>query len=342
MTQPSDLKLPSGKTPSKVVADLLAAAATFYLPDGAVDYEATEIHVLEHKKYLLGETHGDGTFATRTAKWPNVQTMKEGIKGMQPECAEEGNAVNAVKQDVPGLDQGPGLPLEDSHAYTLTQMLVQQQTMNNFDNLMADTSGQGLVQDGLQEVAVMIDKYADVGKEWCQQLGRRPDDGTRGAHFLGVGLDHMLSDTFRNVIVPVVQKTIPTSLITKSQRAQIQAMLRDAINHLLALIDTRPVGGGLMGSFQSKQGPDPIPNRSDITALAKPGSGLNLPKETKAAVEAGQPVREAAMIKNIKAAPAPLFVEIGDNHVDRVTAGVGADAVAVKKGVDFDAMTRKR
>lgn len=335
--QAADLGLPSGKAPSAPVNQLLASPATFY-PEVAADFEAPQIHVLEHKKYILGENHGDGTFAARTARWPGVQTMKEGIKGMSADSAPEGKALDAAGQDQAGKDQGKGLPLEDSHAYTMTRMLFQQQMMNKFDDLMLIGSGESLVQDGLAEVAVMIGQYADVGLAWCKQLGERPADGTRGAHFMGVGFDPMTSELFKKVIAPVAQKKKATRSLTKAERAQIQTMLQDSIGHLLALIDTRPMGGGFMGMFQSKQGADPISNRADINHLATPG---NTAPHMADAIAAGHPVREAAMISNIKAAPAPLFVQIGDNHVDRVAAGVGAEAVKVKVGVDFDALTRK-
>ena len=336
MSQASELGLAAGKTASAVVNTLLAAPATYYAP-AAPDFEAPAMHVLEHKKYILGENHGDGTFATRTAKWPTVQTMKEAIKGMKAEGPAEASAIGGTTQDVRGTDKGHGLPLEDSHAYTMTRMVLQQQMLNNFDNLMLVPDGRNLVQDGLAEVAVMISNYADVGLAWCQQNGGRPADGTRGAHFMGVGFDNMVSDVFKQVIIPVAQKKAAPTTITKAHRIEIQKMLQTSVTHLMALIDTRPLGGGFMGMGKSKQGPDPIPNRADVTALATPGAGSDMPK----AIESGHPAREAAMIENIKAAPAPLFVQIGDNHVDRVTAGVGAEAVAVKVGTDFDAMTRK-
>ena len=59
------------------------------------------------------------------------------------------------------------------------------------------------------------------------------------------------------------------------------------------------------------------------------------------ALDAGNLLREQAMIANIRSAPGPLLVQIGSAHVDRVASGVGGDAVVVNKGDDFDALTRK-
>ena len=332
----SALPLPSGAKPSPVVARLLGLPEEYVLPDGAPDFQAPTVNVLERKKYILGEKHGDGTFDTRTAPWPHVQKMKEGIKGMKPEGPEERNAIQAAGTDVRGTDKGQGLPLEDTHAYTMTRMLLQQQMLNRFDGLMTVQDGRDMVQDGLAEVSVMIGNYADVGLKWCQGLGERPEDGTRGAHFLGVGFDHMVKPIFK-VMAEVAQKKRAVTALKKPEVAEIQGIMQEAVGHLLALIDTRPMGGGFMGMFQTKQGQDPIPNRDQIDRLATPGGQGEMPE----AIEAGHPVREAAMIQNIKAAPAPLFVQIGDNHVDRVTAGVGPEAVPVKVGADFDRITQK-
>lgn len=77
-------------------------------------------------------------------------------------------------------------------------------------------------------------------------------------------------------------------------------------------------------------------SRTDLVARARgaaplgPGTGLALT----------HPAREAAMIRNVNAARAPLLVKIGNEHVERVTAGVHG-GVAVPIGKDFDQMTRQ-
>jgi hypothetical protein len=45
------------------------------------------------------------------------------------------------------------------------------------------------------------------------------------------------------------------------------------------------------------------------------------------------------MAKKIRAAPAPLFVRVGNAHVNRLDVAVGEDAVPVGKGDDFEIMT---
>lgn len=77
-------------------------------------------------------------------------------------------------------------------------------------------------------------------------------------------------------------------------------------------------------------------SRTDLAARAK-GTVPLAPTE---GITLTNPAREAAMIRNINAARAPLLVKIGNEHVARVTAGVHG-GVAVPLGKDFDQMTRQ-
>jgi len=110
----------------------------------------------------------------------------------------------------------------------------------------------------------------------------------------------------------------------------------------MELVDTRPMGGGVLGFFKSKQGPDPIANRASLTKLGKASPGAYDVAGFRTSIEEGNKLREVEMVRKIKGESGPLLVQLGDHHVDSVAAGVGPEAVPVERGADFDAAVTKR
>jgi hypothetical protein len=53
------------------------------------------------------------------------------------------------------------------------------------------------------------------------------------------------------------------------------------------------------------------------------------------AIDEGSAIREPKMVASIKAAPAPLLVKMGENHVTPVRDALGDDAVAVHDKDNF-------
>jgi|GEM_PF-6088625 len=64
------------------------------------------------------------------------------------------------------------------------------------------------------------------------------------------------------------------------------------------------------------------------------------PLETGEALGLTTTDREAAMIRNVNAARAPVLVKIGNDHIGRVSEGV-PHSIPVSKDADFDALTRR-
>jgi hypothetical protein len=155
-----------------------------------------------------------------------------------------------------------------------------------------------------------------------------------------IGMDSLQSPAWVTMTAVRTGAKAPGAL-SKKEVAQIQTLLTSIVPKLMELIDTRPMGGGFMGIGKSKQGADPISNRGKLNTLNSAG-GSDWAQGMGDALKEGNIVREAAMVKNIKAAPAPLFIQIGDAHVDSIAAAVGGDGTPVHKGDDFEALTTVR
>lgn len=333
LTKVADLGLAKDKKPGDPVARLVADGTDHYVTDPLPDFEAATIQVLEAKKYLLGEHHGDGTWDTRTAGWGYIEKMKEGYKGFQGQDAAEKEAVAGAK--VEPVDQG--LPLENMHTYALTKILNTRQLLKGYEDIKGVQPA--LIKSHLDEVVAVLTQYAAVGIQWIKTV-KDPKAGTRPHHFMSIGLGNLHDDTFK-LMADVKKGTQDVATLNAKQVEAIVALLQECVPHLMELIDTRPMGGGMFGIGQSKQGKDPIPNRAALTGLAD-GGKEGWAEGWKASLDEGNTLREAAMGRNVSAGPKPLLVQIGDAHVDNIAAAVGADAVKVKRGTDFKALTTQK
>lgn len=333
----SDLGLIAGQSPSKIVVDLLLRPKTYFLRnDATTNFESPTIRAIDgDKKYLLGEDHGDGTWGTRTSPWQHVPKMREGIKGFKGQDVNERTAVSTANV----VPTGQGLPLEDMHAYALTKMIMTQQLLGGFDDLMLIADGEDLVKGHLDEVYAVLRQYATIGSEWFSMLRNVvPPPGSWEHDFMSVGLIRVHSDPSWTLLSNVQSGKKPVRALDARDRKQISVMLAENSKFLINLIDTRPMGRSGFSLFKSKQGTDPIANRTPLEALGQ-GPGKEWAKGMKAALAEGNSLREAAMANNIKAAAAPLLVQVGDAHVDSLKAKLGTEGIAVKIVDSFDTVT---
>lgn len=329
----ADLPIGEEKKPSKLIKKLIADSETYYLPKTpATNYEtAASVKALKKKKYILGESHGSGMWEARTAGWDQIPKMLEGIKGFKAEDDKHGEVLNENNLSVKGKAQAEGIPLEDSHHYTLGGILLAQQLLNSYETYKSDA----MLKERITEVTNMLLQYVVVGHEWAGKMDAAPAADSRQGRFLQIGQKTLASPAFA-LMKNIRKDTKDVSLLTKQEIATIQTHLTEVAALLLELIDTRPMGGGFLGMGKSRQGADPIKNRDEVTKLSKAGAGSG--EQVISAIRQGSLVRELAMIENIKSGTKPLMVQIGDEHVDRVASAVGADAVAVPKTADFDGM----
>ena len=65
------------------------------------------------------------------------------------------------------------------------------------------------------------------------------------------------------------------------------------------------------------------------------------PAKPKVALEATFPVRERAMVSNIKAATRPLLVQVGDDHVANLKKRLGALVTEVRLGTSLEKFTKR-
>jgi hypothetical protein len=329
----ADLNLPPADVASAVVVRLLAAPETHYLPQPLPDFQAATIRTLERKKYLLGEHHGDGTWATRTALWPYVETMRESVKGLDGQGADE-NAVIAASGVVP---VGQGLPLEDYHAYAMTQLTVVRQMLKGYSNIKL-LAVDPMVRGELTEITRILTQYGDVGTRLMARIGVQAP-GTRPHYLMEVGLGSAGLPGWR-VLQGVTSGAIAWNAMSDEEVRDLKDLVQAGVTNLIELIDTRPKSGGLWGALGYREGADPVPNRATITGLAAGGGGA-WATGMASAVTQGNIVREAAMIRRITAAPAPLVVQVGDAHVPTLATAIGADGVAIRQGADFVAPTTR-
>jgi hypothetical protein len=334
LTQADLNRLPAA--PSGVATRLHNDPQPYYLPDdGSADLTAASIRALEHKKYLLGEHHGDGTWTSRTGPWGYVEKMREGVQWFTPEGNDERAAIATAAQN-PVIALGQGQALEDIHAVALTKALMTQQFLGDYPNLSSTPDGCEIFNEHMADLRVYVRQYMQVAMAWLHGPGL-PSSG-RGNHFARAA--GLAQEAAWMALPWAAMKAQPrVKHVSDKQASDLRPVIKEFYDDVLELSDTRPLGGGLLGFFQSRQGPDPMTNRAALTGLSKPTGHTNLAHGIASAVTEGNIVREAAMVRNITASAAPLLVQMGDNHVDSLAGQLGAGVVRVKRGVDFAAMT---
>jgi hypothetical protein len=308
---------------SGVVSSLHAAPERYYLTDdGSVDLEAPTLRALEAKRYLLGERHGDGTWERRTAPWRYVPKMTEFNAWFAAESDTERRTIDAATRV---FTTRPGLTLEDFHAKALTQALILQQYLGDYVDLTQDAGGCKEFNTQLALVLSYGSQYYFIAQQWLQEGS--PPSG-RGYHFVEAARQF---DALYNQ-VGVLGQDLSVKYVDDNKAAALRADLGAFCSHLMELIDTRP-----FDAAGDREGADPLTNRAALDELR---TGRSRPSwDSDDGLDAGNVPREAAMVRNLTAAPTPLLVQIGDCHVARVGAGLGNTAVEVHAGDDFAVLT---
>jgi hypothetical protein len=334
--------LPLDQARSPIVARLMSDPATFYLPDNPpADLSSLAVLALEQKKYLLGETHGDGSWAKRTDRWSYIPKMRESVRWFRPEPGAEQRSVDKAAQSA-AINLSTGLPLEDINSVFLTKIMSVQQILGVFDSLTHAQDAMNILNEDLMEVFTYLAQYFQVAEIWRRDeypQGKKPPEGSRAWNFMALGFG--LTD-YKAELAPVraLWKGTSSSL-TKQEAMALRPMLQAFSELLIELIDTRPQSNRLMRLWSPRSGADPLSNRARLVALSdatKPGSMVPGVDES---IQEGNVLREPQMVANIRAASAPLLVQLGENHLQNVSAALGNDAVPVSKAQDFEAMVER-
>jgi hypothetical protein len=346
----ADIVLP--KTPSAVVKEYAASSDGFVLRDDCTATDQT-IHVLNAKaKYLLGERHdGDVQWKSRTGEWtkdPSVNTMREegkAIAEMNPQVPTPAWKLWSFSQDKP--KRGPDQPLESAHAYALVAALRVQTCLNT----VAEISASLKRDEDAQKLKPTEDEYPDADKTielLKQQLGElvlmakryeafsvdypkfhgQPKKGTREADIMLFAKNY--KTTYHKTILILIDTA---KMLGAKGKASIFGKDSDKLYSSMAMDATfiEQFVKDLVGIMDAP----PTANKGRIAELSKPSKE----KDEMEAVHAANPYREAAMISNIKATEAPLLVQMGDAHVDRVGGGV-AGSIKVRRADDFETFTK--
>jgi hypothetical protein len=312
--------------PSAVAKRYIAAPQTFVLRDDSA-ITAPFIHVIHaDQKYLLGEQHGDGTWAARTAHW-SVDTMHESRKAIPEEPA-------------PG--QGRGQSLESLHAFSMMAAISAQTVLHALDKIWTVVNAPRnalAVQASLPQLPGPLNQ----GKRWVVQLLTA---GDKYRHFA-------VANVARNGEPAVALVRTFSADFEQTYRPELDAMLLalDALlglgnqalelaaqAHYTTIYDGRASLTPLVARLLALMNTPATANVGRIQQLSQ-RAAANAPVPADSNV-AASPHREAAMIANVSAAAAPLLVQLGGEHVDNIRAAV-PDAVGVHVGTDFAALTRK-
>ncbi|HEY0413793.1 MAG TPA: DUF4157 domain-containing protein [Allosphingosinicella sp.] len=310
---------------SAIVDQYLAADATYVMRNDCQLTDVT-IHLIESdKKYLLGEEHDSNSWAQRTANW-TVDTMQEGESAIGNTPPAQGGPVSPRK-----LAQ----PLEESLYVTLASATSAQALLNQ--SLPVGQNGAALADSSNNKLhsKVICGSLKNIMQKWGPQFktfytSRKYEDLTSVRDILLWTFSKVLDETWAPKLAAlhnaVAAQTKPNPDL--ADIGQKIAANRGALAELT---------GSAMAAAKAGADAQVAANSAQEVATfstAQAGGLLD-------AVRAVSPLREAAMIRNIRAARAPLFVQIGNEHLANVAAGVGNTAVAVDKDADFQAVTRK-
>lgn len=341
--------VPGNPQLSAFVSSLVSARETYYLPDNpAPDLSLPVVLALEKKKYLLGEKHGDGSWQQRTDRWTYIPKMRESIRWFRPETPEEGRAVTKAEKN-PVIDLSQGLPLEDIHSVFLTKVMSAQQMLGDFDNLSLATTGPQLLNSELSECYTYLAQYYQVAEILHNEefSGKTPPKGSRAWDLISLGYSFVHYKTELNPVWEIDKKK--AGALTKAQASALRPVLESLAELLIELIDTRPRETGIKTGIKSvfgfepnRVGPDPLgKSRAQLISLSDPKSTGAFAVGFLKALSEGNVLREEKMAENIKAAPAPLLVQLGSAHVPKMAAALGNDAVPVDVGEDFEALVER-
>ncbi len=187
-----------------------------------------------------------------------------------------------------------------------------------------DILGDSYYLDNLREALRIMLNYRNIGLS----LISKKDLNKRETLYYLVGAavnDHL--EAIKN-LGQLVGRKKKLYRLSDQEIYAIEDLLAHVVSKLYALIETDDKRG-FFAKMVSKH------------PLVKMNDGHKMNEKEKDQVQAlneGNPFREAAMVRRINAASAPLFVQIGKAHVDRVKAQVG-NAEGYQDGDDFKTKT---
>jgi hypothetical protein len=281
------------------LASLRDSADTYYIRD---DWDVSNhgvIHILHGTaKYLLGEEHGSGAWEDETAQWTQIRKMSE-FEHMMPEAA--------AAAPVPGH----ALPLESNHAFLMGAALM---LHDNLNGIMA--LGAAPPADLTDEVLFFVNQIRSAFQDY--------DNLVTPARAAG-GLNPQMTliatfrDHFEATFLPAANRLRVEFTAIKAGNPAAgwagrvnadRAFLPDMARELRTIV-------GIAAHSQQGQRVEGVAASNQMVAA----------DVLTAAVD---PPREKAMAANINGAPAPLLVQVGDQHVLPLTKLVG-DAVGLRK-----------
>lgn len=308
----------------------------YYLPDTPEpDLADDPIHFLEDRVYLLGEQHGDGTWAVRTGPWSYIPRAREGLKSFEGQDATEQAAIPAA---------GPEIALEDMHAYVLTRIIAAQRMMGYFDTVKLVPQAVDMLRDQLEEFIRGLMQYRAVSAEWQKNKPQATDLKASTRYQLFGELAYVVpsSDAFQPLLELAKD---PAKIPDATQLKAGRKLLKESALRMLDLIDDRPLAKKFLAVLGNERvGADPIADRDKIVQLASNTARTNDVTGAVEALNAVNPLREQAMVSRIAAAGTPLFVQIGQAHVGRVGAELrkrGIKVLGLDSTDDFMALLRR-
>lgn len=325
--------------PSDGVKGLIASSETFYLPDTLdVDLAAPQIRVLEEKKYLLGEEHHSQAWEKRTAPWSYIPKMSEAYSAIHSETPQSSEA---LKSRPPSAM----LPLEEGLTKAVGNALLLQHKMNDYSRIAASYVKRTVkIKDAALRrqgetvfwlcIRALHDpmRYVEANLADLEQVAGIKEF----ARFAGVAKTPWgeLLNTIASIINERHNGPVQSSAQPATPREGdevflpkfaadfgpksimlIQDGLESYVGDILAIMTARRI---MKPSDQFV---------TDARALGKAGSPHSF--KWAAAVD---PERERFMRAGIAGAPAPLLVQLGDAHRERLEqVGLPAGTVAVAR-----------
>jgi hypothetical protein len=285
--------------------------------------------VLEEKKYLLGEEHYSQAWEKRTAPWSYIPKMSEAYSAIHSEDPQTTQALNALP--APAMR-----PLEERLTKAVGNALYLQHQMNDYSRIAtnyrerttkltdATLRKQGETVFWLSIRALYKPmRYVEANlADFEQVAGIKEFAGLAGVAKSKWGV--LLSK-----IAPIIDKrdSGPPNQIDETflggfagavgpeSIALIQGGLKSYIDDILAIMTARQI---MKPSDQFV---------ADARTLGTAGS-----RQSYKWAEAVDPERERFMRARIAGAPAPLLVQLGDSHRERLEqVGLPAGTVAVAR-----------
>lgn len=149
----------------RTVRELAASPDPYYLPRPRPAMDANPLMVLRKAIYLLGEDHGDGTWATRTAPWPHIPILLEREKSF---TGQDPTEREGVRRAVGGRPEA----LEDMTAYLVAQATLLQNWLGdkNFELLWRDQDSLEEVRSTYRQVNAALVDHVEVAFAWTNHL----------------------------------------------------------------------------------------------------------------------------------------------------------------------------